>query len=77
MGSKVTKDVKIDKLLEEVSARIRGMKWKLYHVRKMMDLRLNLNLFKVFCMPLVRMGVINAVYGTVTARDTFIRWVRK
>lgn len=60
-----------------IARKIGFIQHKLTPVRLMKDLRLNVNLFRTLCLPLVRMGLL-AACGTASATDrqNYFRFVR-
>lgn len=50
---------------------------KLRTLRLEKDLKLNINLFKVFCMPLYRLGMLQTMATTETDRQHYLKSIRK
>lgn len=50
---------------------------KLTPIRLLKDLRLNVNLFRIMCMPLYRMGLLTSLCTTNTERNWFFKAVRR
>lgn len=50
---------------------------KLRALRLERDLKLNINLFKVFCMPLYRLSMLQTMATTETDRQHYLKSIRK
>jgi hypothetical protein len=50
-------ELNVNKHLKEINKRIGFITMKLYPIRNIDDLKLNINLFKVFIMPLYRLSL--------------------
>ncbi len=66
----------MDKYLDYIDMKVRCLCGRMFKVRKLGRLKLNINLFKVLIMPLIRMGAINASLGNASEWLRFGRSVR-
>ena len=62
--------------LQHIERKINFVMHKLTPVRMLKDLRLNVNLFRTMCMPLYRMGMLNALATNKTDQFTFYKAIR-
>lgn len=59
-----------------IKKKVQFLTYKLTPIRLVKDLRININLFKLFCLPQFRMGYINLKYVNNGERNIFKKTIR-
>ena len=77
LGGWINDKLKVAGHVKHVERKIDFVSHKLTPIRMLKDLRLNVNLFRTMCMPLIRMGMINALCTTKTDQNSFFQAARK
>ena len=68
LGGVIDNKLKAMTHMNHIARKIAFLQYKLTPIRLLKDLRLTINLFRILCLPLVRMGLLNAL-GSATATD--------
>lgn len=76
LGGKITRKFKVGEHLTHIERKVGFVTSKLSPIRLLKDLRLSVNLFRTFVMPLVRMGLMNALATNPTDKEAFMKRVR-
>lgn len=77
LGGTIDCSLKLSTHLDIITRKINYIRYKLHGVRHKNNLKLNINLYKLFVMPLFRMNLINYHYAKKTDRNTASKLMRK
>lgn len=77
LGCVLERDLSMRKYLQFVEEKVARVSKKLWKVRKLRKLRVNINLFKMLVMPRVRMAAINLKACYATQKKEFIQMVKR
>jgi hypothetical protein len=76
LGGWLNDKLKVAGHLQHVERKVNFVMHKLTPIRMLKDLRLSVNLFRTMCMPLYRMGMLNALAASKTDQNTFFKAIR-
>lgn len=77
LGAHINRMLDLDDYIKYVNAKVCFVTSRMAKVRNLRRIKLNINLFKVFIGPWVRMGALNVLFGGSTGRKAYLRAVRK
>jgi hypothetical protein len=76
LGGVISRDLKVKDHLNYIDRKFNFLMGALTSVRMMKDLRLSVNLFRTLFMPLVRMGLMNAMVTSKTDYNLYEKRIR-
>jgi hypothetical protein len=77
LGGWLDNKLRVQTHLQHISRKIGYLTQQLTPIRLLKDLSLNVNLFRTFCMPLIRMGLTNSACTSEADRNKYHKAVRR
>ena len=77
LGAQINRMLGLEDYIGYVGRKVRFIVSKFGKIRNLRKINLNINLFKVFVMPWVRMGALNMLLGNIGNRKSYLQATRK